>query len=214
MAPWNQTPPPHRPVATSPLRAAAVSIVPSRTWPTRKGPSSKNPQCVKNPPPQPPEPPATAETTSEPEKPSKEPAQAADARQSATPAPAGPSSATAKAPQPNPFAQKSQSHTVPAPDGAQAIRREARQSFLTQEQVEEPATHGWRGAMTRLGIRMAPSDAERAERADVQAVSQHWPGPRTIAIVNGKGGAGKTPHHGAAQCDLRPLRRSRGTGLG
>lgn len=47
--------------------------------------------------------------------------------------------------------------------------------------------------MTRLGIRMAPSEAERAERADVQAVSQHWPGPRTIAIVNGKGGAGKTP---------------------
>ncbi len=24
-------------------------------------------------------------------------------------------------------------------------------------------------------------------------MSQHWPGPRTIAIVNGKGGAGKTP---------------------
>ena len=140
-----------------------------------------------------PEPPATAETTSEPEKPAMKPAQAADTRQSATPAPAGPSSATAKAPQPNPFAQKPQSHTVPAPDEAPTTRREARQSFLTQEQVEEPATHGWRGTMTRLGIRMAPSEAERAERADVQAVSQHWPGPRTIAIVNGKGGAGKTP---------------------
>ncbi|ALD65263.1 ATPase [Arthrobacter sp. LS16] len=140
-----------------------------------------------------PESPATAETTPEPEKPAKEPTQAADKPQSATPAPAGPSSATAKVQQPNPFAQKPQSHTVPAPDGAQAIRREARQSFLTQEQVEEPATRGWRGTMTRLGIRMAPSEAERAERADVQAVSQHWPGPRTIAIVNGKGGAGKTP---------------------
>lgn len=140
-----------------------------------------------------PESPATAETAPEPEKPAMEPAQAADARQSATPAPAGPSSATAKALQPNPFAQKTQSHTVPAPDEAPAARREARQSFLTQEQVEEPATRGWRGTMTRLGIRMAPSEAERAERADVQAVSQHWPGPRTIAIVNGKGGAGKTP---------------------
>lgn len=135
----------------------------------------------------------TAETAPEPEEPAMEPAQAADKRQSATPAPAGPSIATAKAQQPNPFAQKSQSHTVPAPDGAPATRREARQSFLTQEQVEEPATQGWRGTMTRLGIRMAPSEAERAERADVQAVSQHWPGPRTIAIVNGKGGAGKTP---------------------
>lgn len=42
-------------------------------------------------------------------------------------------------------------------------------------------------------MRVSPGDAERAERADEQAVSQHWPGPRTIAIVNGKGGAGKTP---------------------
>ena len=72
-------------------------------------------------------------------------------------------------------------------------RRERRQSFLTQEQIEEPATKGWRGILTRMGIRMSPSNEEREERVDVAAVSQHWPGPRTIAIVNGKGGAGKTP---------------------
>lgn len=130
------------------------------------------------------------ETAPEPEEPAMEPAQAVDNPQSTTPAP---DTAAPKAQQPNPFTQKPQSHTVPAPDAAAATRREARQSFLTQEQVEEPATQGWRGTMTRLGIRMAPSEAERAERADVQAVSQHWPGPRTIAIVNGKGGAGKTP---------------------
>lgn len=47
--------------------------------------------------------------------------------------------------------------------------------------------------MTRIGIRTAPGAAERALRADVTAVSQHWPGVRTIAIVNGKGGANKTP---------------------
>ncbi len=76
---------------------------------------------------------------------------------------------------------------------AEPTRREARQSFLTQENTEEPATQGWRGSLTRFGIRMSPSEAERAERADVLAVSQHWPGPRTIAVVNGKGGAGKTP---------------------
>ncbi|MFV0426557.1 MAG: MinD/ParA family protein [Beutenbergiaceae bacterium] len=70
---------------------------------------------------------------------------------------------------------------------------EPRQSFLTQEQVEEPAALGWRGTLGRLGIRLGPSDAERAERDDAAAVSQHWPGPRTIAIVNSKGGAGKTP---------------------
>ena len=72
-------------------------------------------------------------------------------------------------------------------------RRAARQSFLTQETIEEPAARGVRGVLTRVGIRVSPSDDERAERADIAAVSQHWPGPRTIAIVNGKGGAGKTP---------------------
>ena len=96
----------------------------------------------------------------------------------------------------NPFTQKKeaeQDDIHQAATGTPTSRRETRQSFLTQEQVEEPATQGWRGTMTRMGIRMAPNDSERAERADVQAVSQHWPGPRTIAIVNGKGGAGKTP---------------------
>ncbi|WP_340290857.1 MinD/ParA family ATP-binding protein [Aquipuribacter hungaricus] len=74
-----------------------------------------------------------------------------------------------------------------------STRREARQSFLTVERVEPPATTGVRALLGRLGIRVPPSAAERAERDDVQAVSQHWPGRRTIAVVNGKGGAGKTP---------------------
>ena len=68
-----------------------------------------------------------------------------------------------------------------------------RRSFLDEQALEEPARQGWRGLLTSIGWRVAPGAAERAERADVQAVSQHWPGPRTIAIVNGKGGAGKTP---------------------
>ncbi|RRD50622.1 ATPase [Arachnia propionica] len=68
-----------------------------------------------------------------------------------------------------------------------------RRSFLDEQAPEEPARQGWRGLLTSLGWRIAPGAAERAERADVQAVSQHWPGPRTIAVVNGKGGAGKTP---------------------
>lgn len=82
----------------------------------------------------------------------------------------------------------------PAPTESPVLtRREARKSFLTEEVVQEPASTGWRGALTRFGIRMNPSAEERAERDDAQAVSQHWAGPRTIAIVNGKGGAGKTP---------------------
>lgn len=80
----------------------------------------------------------------------------------------------------------------PSTQAAPETRRE-RRSFLTEEQREEPATQGVRGLLTRAGVRMSPSDTERAERADRLAVSQHWPGPRTIAVVNGKGGAGKTP---------------------
>ncbi|RPF21735.1 AAA family ATPase [Myceligenerans xiligouense] len=72
-------------------------------------------------------------------------------------------------------------------------RREERASFLTQVSVEEPAEQGFRGWLTRMGLPVGPSEAERAERADERDVSQHWPGPRTISIVNGKGGAGKTP---------------------
>ncbi|MGI6879031.1 AAA family ATPase [Microbacterium sp. gxy059] len=78
-----------------------------------------------------------------------------------------------------------------------ADRSAQRETFLTNsgsdEQDEQPATQGFRGTMTRMGIRMSPGAAERAERADEMAVGQHWPGPRTIAVVNGKGGSGKTP---------------------
>lgn len=76
-------------------------------------------------------------------------------------------------------------------------RRANRETFLTSELEsdarEEPATRGFRGAMTRMGIRMGPGADERAEREDQLSVAQHWPGPRTIAVVNGKGGSGKTP---------------------
>lgn len=77
-----------------------------------------------------------------------------------------------------------------------ATRREARRqrtSFLTPTTTEAPASKGFRGFLSTLGIRMSPSDKERTEREDVRAISQHWPGPRTIAVANGKGGAGKTP---------------------
>ena len=88
-------------------------------------------------------------------------------------------------------------HTSPAPAASQArpapaTRAEAR-SFLTVHEDTRPPANGWRAFLARLGIKTEPSAAEKAYRADVRAVSGHWPGPRTIAIVNGKGGAGKTP---------------------
>ncbi|MBT2519068.1 hypothetical protein J7E29_16625 [Streptomyces sp. ISL-90] len=68
-----------------------------------------------------------------------------------------------------------------------------RRSFIAEETKIKAATKGWRGVLSRVGVQVGPSPAELAERAEVQLVSQHWPGPRTIAITNGKGGAGKTP---------------------
>lgn len=72
-------------------------------------------------------------------------------------------------------------------------RRDARASFLNEETRPKPASQGVRGFFAKLGMRVPPSAKELAERSDIHAVSQHWPGPRTIAVVNGKGGANKTP---------------------
>lgn len=80
-----------------------------------------------------------------------------------------------------------------APAGASARRSLKDTSFLVSAPVLEPATRGWRGVLSRLGIRMDPSAEELAERDDIRTVSQHWPGPRTVAVVNRKGGANKTP---------------------
>ncbi|GAB3306075.1 AAA family ATPase [Pseudoclavibacter terrae] len=105
--------------------------------------------------------------------------------------PAAEATVAAAAPQVAPAAEQ---QTAPAaPQDEAPPLRDGRRSFLTQEQTEEPATNGWRGALSKVGIRLTPSEQERAERADAHAVSQHWPGPRTIAVVNAKGGSSKTP---------------------
>ena len=69
----------------------------------------------------------------------------------------------------------------------------ARHSFLDTTKPVEIADSGWRGFLAKLGIKVAPSAEEMSRRADERAISRNWPGPRTIAVVNGKGGAGKTP---------------------
>lgn len=96
-----------------------------------------------------------------------------------------PQQPSAIAPQPQPG--------WPTTEPAPMTRRQMRESFLRTEQVEQPAATGFRGALSKIGIRTQPSQAEREQRDDVHAVSQHWPGVRTIAVVNGKGGAGKSP---------------------
>lgn len=82
--------------------------------------------------------------------------------------------------------------------GKHAVHRrseESRQthSFLSPQDDDDPATQGLRGLLGRIGLRSGPSEAEKRERSEIRSISRHWPGPRTIAVVNGKGGANKTP---------------------
>ena len=119
------------------------------------------------------------------------------------PAPAAPVDARPRPPAPGAVAAAAD--TAPAPvtpepqtavttDEAAPTRRSLKDtSFLVSAPVLEPAAQGWRGTLTRLGFRIDPSAEELSEREDIRTVSQHWPGPRTIAVVNRKGGANKTP---------------------
>lgn len=91
-------------------------------------------------------------------------------------------------------AKADEPQTVAVAEEAPPTRRSLKEtSFLVSAPVLEPATQGWRGTLTRLGLRMNPSQEELSEREDIRTVSQHWPGPRTVAVVNRKGGANKTP---------------------
>lgn len=95
--------------------------------------------------------------------------------------------------EPTPLSFAQPAPPEPAMPAARPVGAQARRSFIAPERVEEPATRGWRGALSRAGLRVKPNAQERSEREDQVAVAQHWPGPRTIAVVNGKGGANKTP---------------------
>lgn len=94
----------------------------------------------------------------------------------------------------NPFVQAAPAGQQRPAETPTVTRRSLRETtFLATEQASAPATQGWRGTLNKLGLRLEPSTEETAERDDVRTVSQHWPGPRTVAVVNRKGGANKTP---------------------
>lgn len=81
--------------------------------------------------------------------------------------------------------------------GGQLSRRSSRApaervSFITPATENLPAVTGWRGFLSRLGVRVGPSPYELARAEWERKVSRQWAGCRTIAVVNGKGGVGKT----------------------
>lgn len=87
---------------------------------------------------------------------------------------------------------------MPAPaEGDSARPREV--SFIDDkpaavEDVPAPPSNWWQRMKGAFGLAdQGPTQDEIAERRDIQVVSQPWHGPRTIAVVNGKGGSNKTP---------------------
>ena len=58
-----------------------------------------------------------------------------------------------------------------------------------------PAQLGWQGALRRITgglLPFRPGSAEREQRAEIGMVQRHLDGPRTIVVINPKGGAHKT----------------------
>lgn len=58
-----------------------------------------------------------------------------------------------------------------------------------------PAEHGWQRTVRRLtfgAISPRPGAAERARRSQIEAIRRTFDGPRTVVVVNPKGGAHKT----------------------
>lgn len=76
---------------------------------------------------------------------------------------------------------------------APAAESPARPTFLTPTTGTSAETlAGWRGTLARIGVTVPPSVAQRRRAEWGEVVSRQWAGCRTIAVVNGKGGVGKT----------------------
>ena len=67
-----------------------------------------------------------------------------------------------------------------------------RTSFIAEPQVAPTPTSGMRALLASVGINVKPSAADLRREQDTAVVSRQWAGCRTIAVVNGKGGSGKT----------------------
>ena len=120
--------------------------------------------------------------------------------QAPTPPPVVPSQQPVPQPVPQqPVPQQSVPQPVNQPVPGQGVQvsapvlRARPDSFLAKSAAGGPKPTGWRAIAGRLGFKVQASQAQCQQWEDERTVSQHWPGPRTIAVLNGKGGAGKTP---------------------
>jgi MinD-like ATPase involved in chromosome partitioning or flagellar assembly len=92
----------------------------------------------------------------------------------------------------------SPAETTPSPDAREAVpdtvvTRRARRSFIdTREPLQLQPTSGWRRLLHALGLKIGASPEEVARELARRIVSSQWGRCRRLAVVNGKGGVGKT----------------------
>jgi MinD-like ATPase involved in chromosome partitioning or flagellar assembly len=77
-----------------------------------------------------------------------------------------------------------------AAGGAGTGSGRGRPSFVEPE--AQPTPVGILGALRRVGAPVKQTQAQLRHAGNVRDTSQQWPGSRSIAVVNGKGGVGKT----------------------
>lgn len=67
-----------------------------------------------------------------------------------------------------------------------------RTSFIPASTGPSERANGWRALLARWGLVVKPSPTQVEHDERIRLASRHWAGCRTIAVVNGKGGVGKT----------------------
>lgn len=65
---------------------------------------------------------------------------------------------------------------------------------MTEGKNDPKATTGWQGTVNALlGTNLPPSPAEARRREFITSIAQAWPGAKRVAVINDKGGSGKSP---------------------
>lgn len=82
--------------------------------------------------------------------------------------------------------------TAETPHPVEPAPSARRASFIPASTGPSERANGWRALLARWGLVVKPSPTQVEHDERIRLASRHWAGCRTIAVVNGKGGVGKT----------------------
>ena len=70
----------------------------------------------------------------------------------------------------------------------------ATDDLMAEGKHDEKAKLGWRGSVNQLfGLHLSPDAHELARRESIAEIVRGWSGTKRVAVINDKGGSGKTP---------------------